>query len=117
MRRTIIIALIAIGILFIVVFGGRAVKSFLHFRHIETAVGSPVTLHGWMTVPYIAKAYQVPVDYLFEALKVPSVGNDDESLHHLKNNYFNGDADAITQAIQSAVKDYRASPDAGAEQP
>ena len=117
MRKTIIIGLISVGILLTAVFGVRAVKSFLHIRHIETEVGSPISLHGWMTIPYVAKAYQVPVDYLYAALKVPRDDNEDESLHHLKNNYFNGDADAVSNAIQAAVKNYQSPDDASPEQP
>lgn len=117
MKKTIIVGLISLGILLTVVFGVRAVKSFMHFRHIETEVGHAVSLHGWMTIPYVAKAYQIPVDYLFAALKIPREGNEDESLHHLKNNYFNGNADAVSEAIQAAVKAYQASDDVSPEQP
>lgn len=117
MKRIIIISLITIGLLLIGVFGVRAVKSFLHIRHIETEIGSPVSLHGWMTIPFIAKSHHIPVDYLFDAIGVPRAENEDESIHHLKNNYFDGNADAIIQAIQTAVAEYNPALDARPEQP
>ncbi len=80
-----ILALIATGLLLAGLFGLRSLHAYREFRAhrpppafsadsqtVETDVG---LIRDWMTIPFIAKMYQVPPAVLYKALGIPSQGN------------------------------------------
>ena len=69
--------LIILGLILVIFFGLRAVRSFIRLQQagLEPGVTNVEQVKGWMTVPYIARAYQVPDDYIFEQLNIPPQAN------------------------------------------
>lgn len=97
-QRILILALIATGLLLAGLFGLRSLHAYREFRAhrpppafsadsqtVETDVG---LIRDWMTIPFIAKMYQVPPVVLYKALGIPSQGNRDKSLKRLNEEYF-----------------------------
>ncbi len=109
-ERILTTGLIVVGIILILFFGFRAVRSFLRiqFTSLEPGVTDVELIRGWMTVPYIATAYGVPEEYIFEQIGVPQEGNQDKALYRLNRDYFEGEPEAILKVIQEAIKQYQA---------
>lgn len=97
-QQILILALIATGLLLAGLFGLRSLRAYREFRvqrpppafsadaqTVETDVG---LVRDWMTIPFIAKMYQVPPAVLYKALGIPSQGNRDKSLKRLNEEYF-----------------------------
>lgn len=103
-------ALIVLGLILILFFGFRAVRSFLRiqFTGLEPGVTNVELIRGWMTIPYIAVAYQVPEDYIFEQLGIPQEGNQTKGLGRLNTEYYFGKSQAVLKMVQSAIRQYQA---------
>jgi len=102
--------LLLLGLLLTLFFALRAVRSYRHFvdgrdRPPREAIGD---IAPWMSVPYVAAAYGVPADFLFEQLKIPAEGNDRKPLRILEREYFNGERGAILESARAAVELYYA---------
>ena len=63
---------------------------------------------GWMTVPYISRAYRVPPEEILRALGIPPEGNARKSLNELAAAYGRSPTELVA-AAQSVVKDWQAS--------
>ena len=102
--------LIVLGLILILFFGFRAVRSFLRiqFTGLEPGVTDVEQIRGWMTIPYIATAYGVPEDYIFEQIGVPQADNQAKSLRRLNFDYFEGEPEAILEAVKVAIRQYQA---------
>lgn len=92
-RRTLVIGLILLGILFTVFFGMRAFHAFRKFNgHRPPPPGKVETdvelIRDWMTIPFISRTYQVPPDVIFEALKIPPQKGHEKSLKVLNEEYY-----------------------------
>lgn len=97
-QRVLIFALIAAGVLLVSLFGLRSLHAYREFRGYRppsgladdsAAVETDVELvRDWMTIPFIARMYQVPPPALYKALGIPSQGNRDKSLKQLNEEYF-----------------------------
>jgi hypothetical protein len=98
-----------VGIILVIIFGFRAVRSFLRiqFTSLEPGVTDVELIRGWMTVPYIATAYGVPEEYIFEQIGVPQEGNQEKALRRLNFDYFEGEPEAILKVIQEAIRQYQ----------
>ena len=109
-ERIITITLIVVGIILIAFFGFRAVRSFLRIQltGLDQGVTDVELIRGWMTVPYIATAYGVPEEYIFEHIGVPQEGNQEKALYGLNRQYFGGEPEAILKAVQEAISQYKA---------
>ena len=101
--------LIILGLILILFFGFRAVRSFLRiqFTGLEPGVTDVELIRGWMTIPYIATAYGVPEEYIFEQIGVPQADNQAESLRRLNFDYFEGEPEAILEAVKAAIRQYQ----------
>ena len=108
-EKILTISLITVGIILIVFFGFRAVRSFLRIQltSLEPGVTDIELIRGWMTVPYIATAYGVPEEYIFEQIGVPQEGNQDKGLYRLNRDYFEGEPEAILKVVQEAITQYK----------
>jgi hypothetical protein len=102
--------LIVLGLLLVLFFGFRAVRSFLRiqFTGLEPGTTDVELIRGWMTIPYIAAAYDVPEEYLFEQTGIPQANNQKKSLYRLNSDYFEGEPEAIRKVIQAAILKYQA---------
>jgi hypothetical protein len=83
MQRALVTTLIILGVMFVGFFGLRTLRAFKEFRgHRPPPPFGPADfqqeaetdvelIRDWMTIPYIARMYQVPPKILFEALDIP----------------------------------------------
>jgi hypothetical protein len=88
-RRVLVIALVVVGLGLVGFFGLRAYRTYTRFQH-DASVGVVTdveAIRGWMTLPYIARAYGVPEDTLFAALAIPKAGNERLSIKQLVAKY------------------------------
>lgn len=106
MKKSLAIILLGIGIILTVYYGARAAKTYLILRNLEHNIENPVPLQRWMTIPYLSKTYNIPKEYLYDAINVPAEDNDKRSLRNLRVNYFEGDLEAIFISVQQAIADY-----------
>jgi heme/copper-type cytochrome/quinol oxidase subunit 2 len=63
---------------------------------------------GWMTVPYVGRAFRVPPDEIFKALDVPPRGNERKSLNDLAAAQGRSPGELVA-AVQAIVQDWQAS--------
>lgn len=104
LRRLTIIAIVIGGVL-VVLFGVRAVRSFFHLREMgrRPTMTDVSQIRGWMTVPYIAKAYAVPEEELFDALGLPGPENRKRSLADMNRALAPGKPGLMVETVQDAI--------------
>ncbi len=107
-EKILIIVLIVVGVALIGFFGMRAMHTYMRIHqgglsHNATDVEG---IRGWMTLPYIAHAYNVPEDALFEALDIPQAGNEKQSIMQLAREYDLERAD-IRATLQAVILQYQ----------
>jgi hypothetical protein len=104
-RLAVTIVLVIAGLGMVGFFGLRAYRAYDRFQH-DAPAGNNMTdveaIRGWMTLSYIARAYSVPEDALFEALTIPKAGNERLSVKQLVVKY-DRDPQATRQAIQQVL--------------
>ncbi len=107
-ERILIIALIILGIALIGFFGARAMRSYVRLQQTGLSTGATdvEAIRGWMTIPYIAHACNVPEDALFEALGIPEAGNEKQSIMQLARKYDLKRAD-IRTVFQAVILRYQ----------
>ena len=114
-QRVLVIALIVLGVLFVGFFGLRTLHAFREFRghrppppfgsqEFQQAAETDVELiRDWMTIPYIARMYQVPPPMLFDAIGIDRKGNEEKSLQQLNEEYFPGDDGVIMEKVKATI--------------
>ena len=113
-QRALIASLIFIGIVSVAFFGFRTFSAFRKFRghgppplppaesqQIETDVN---LIRDWMTIPYISRTYQVPQKLLFDALGIPSRGNEEKSLAQLNEEYSPQAPGIVLEVVRAAIR-------------
>ncbi len=107
-ERLLIGGLIVFGLILAGFFGVRAVVSFIRIQQtgLQPGVTDVEAIRGWMTIPYIAKAYGAPEEYLFEHIGVQAEGNRHKSLGQLNLEYAFGQPTAILDAVKEAIRQY-----------
>ncbi len=112
-QRALVTALIGLGLLIVGVFGIRTLHAFKDFRghrppYHPFETEQPVTdvglIRDWMTIPVIGKMYRVPPPVIFEALKIPPVGNDKKSLKQLNDKYFPNEPGHVLEVVKATVQ-------------
>lgn len=116
--RIITAILLVLGVLLTLWFGIHTVRSFRHvrergFRPPPMATIDVTTLRGWMTVPYVARAYGVPEEFLFRELQIPADGNRNASLLELNRRYRTGAEGQVLRELQEAIERFRRRHDQG----
>jgi hypothetical protein len=103
-RRVLTITLVVIGLGLVGFFGLRAYRAYTRFQLDAPAAGlrDVEAIRGWMTLPYIARAYGVPEEALFEALALPKAGNERLSVKQLVAKY-GRDPQATRQTLQQVL--------------
>lgn len=79
-RRWLGAAALLLGAGMLVVFGLRGWHQYQYAQRVASGQIQVETLRGWMTLPYIAKAYGVPEARLREGLGLPAAGGEERSL-------------------------------------
>jgi hypothetical protein len=107
-HRVLTIVLVIIGLGLVGFFGLRAYRAYTRFQPDAPAaqLRDVEAIRGWMTLPYIARAYGVPEDALFEALAISKAGNERLSVKQLVAKY-GRDPQAARQTLQQAVREMR----------
>lgn len=120
-RKLLAAALVVLGLAITVFFGLRAVRSFqqmryIHEQGIDRGVAGVDAIRPWMTIRFIAIAYAVPEEYIYDQLQIPFNRRDaDTSLGQLNKIYDLGLSPAnnelvIVERIKAAVTAYQANP-------
>ncbi len=109
-KRIIGLGLLLIGLILVICFGLRMVRSYLRIYNIgrEPSATEVESIRGWMTIPYISTAYSVPEEYIFEQIGIPQEDNQHKSLGRLSHEYAGGERNAIFKAVKEAIKQYQA---------
>ena len=113
-QRALITSLIIIGIAIVGFFGLRTLHAFREFRRhrpppfppadsqqIETDVD---LIRDWMTIPFISRTYHVPQKILFDALGIPSRGNEEKSLAQLNEEYSPQAPGIVIEVVKAALR-------------
>ena len=116
-QRVLIPLLILFGIVIVGFFGLRTFFALSNFSghhppplppadsgQIETDVD---LIRDWMTVPYISRTYQVPTKLLFDALGIPSRGNEEKSLAQLNEEYSPQAPGIVLEVVKGAIRAYQ----------
>jgi len=103
-----IVVLIIIGLGLVLFFGGRAYRDYrrLQQRGLTPGTTDVEAIRGWMTLPYIANAYDMPEAILFQKLGVPRAGNENLSIKQLAQKYGREPLE-VRQAIQEAILNHQ----------
>jgi hypothetical protein len=64
-------------------------------------------IRDWMTIPYIARMYDVPPGILYEALEIPPHGNEDENLRQLNEKYFPKERGLVETRVKASILEYQ----------
>ncbi len=88
-RLALVIALMLAGLAMVGLFGMRAYRAYEQIQQPAPAgsLDDVANIRGWMTLPYMARAYGVPEDALFDALAIPRAGNERLSVRQLVDRY------------------------------
>lgn len=106
--RILLIGLVVLGLFLTLFFGVRAVRSYLRIWQtgLQPGVTDVEAIRGWMTIPYIARAYGVPEEVIFERLDIPPENNRARSLAELNRQYAPGQRGLVLKTAKQAVKAY-----------
>lgn len=108
-RQFLTVGFIILGLALICFFGLRLVRSHGHLQHgLRPGVTDVELVRGWMTVPYVARAYDVPEAYIFEHIGIPQQGNESKSLFDLNREYAPGQHGVIINRVKEALQRYPA---------
>jgi hypothetical protein len=118
-QRVLIPVLILFGVVIVGFFGLRTFLAFRNFsghqppplppaasQQIETDVD---LIRDWMTIPYISRTYHVPTKLLFDALGIPSRGNEEKSLAQLNEAYSPQAPGIVLEVVKGAIRAYQPS--------
>ena len=106
-RLIVTIALIVIGLALVFFFGRGFWRDYMRLqqRGLQPGVTDVEAIRGWMTLPYVARAYGVPEAELFEALGIPQAENQGLSIKQLADKY-GKDPNAIRETVQTVIRRY-----------
>jgi hypothetical protein len=102
--------LVVAGLLLVLLFGVRSVRSYLHLQQIAQASrgGDMILVRGWMTVPYLATAYGVPARPLFEVLGIEPGDGRAKTLRELAADAALDDRAQVVEVLHRAIAAQRA---------
>jgi hypothetical protein len=120
-QRILTIGMIVLGVLVVVFFGIRTMRSFKHMHGRdpfdgELFDGKPpaakqidtTLIRDWMTVPYIAKTYGVSPDAIFKSLEIPAEKkNGKKSLKELNDEFYPDEPGVVLLQVQTAIQAFQ----------
>jgi hypothetical protein len=102
---------IVIGALAMIFFGMRAIRSVMRMRGAGPFGKPPPAnqtdvslIRDWMTVPYVARTYNVPPDALFKTMDIPGYENRKKSLKELNDELYPDQDGVVLAHIQAAIQ-------------
>lgn len=108
-----VLSLILVGMLIAVFFGFRSIHAYREFRQHRPPPLPPAEyqqietdadlIRDWMTIPYISRTYHVPQKILFDALGIPSRGNEEKSLAQLNEEYSPQAPGIVLEVVKSTI--------------
>jgi hypothetical protein len=101
--------LIIAGLILIIWFGIRSAVSAIRVWRtgLQPGVTDVEAIRGWMTIPYIAQAFDVPEEYLFESLGISAEGNRRKSLGKLNRQFAPGERRAVLTRLKTAIRRFQ----------
>src|SRR5215208_6653503 len=110
-QRNFVTGLIIIGLIIVVFFGLRTARAFKGFHGhrppppftTQPAETDVSLIRDWMTIPFIARTYQVPPDMLFDTLGFEPHQNREKSLKQLNEEYFPQEEGIVLEKVKAAV--------------
>lgn len=111
-QKILIASLILIGLFLTGLFGLRTFRSYMRLQQhgLKPGVTDVTQIRGWMTIPYISRAYKVPPAYIFEQIEIPPQGNHKKSLRQLNRKYAPDQPGEIISRVQKAIQQYHDQP-------
>jgi len=121
-KHMVTILLILAGIAIILFFGSGALRAFKHMDGHGPFDDGPFDgkppaanqadvslIRDWMTVPYIAKMYQVPPDAILKGLEIHEKDDEDKklSLKQLNEKYYPDQEGVVLAHIQSIIQAFQ----------
>jgi len=112
-QRALVTILIALGIIFVGIFGLRTAHAFREFRHhrppppfeTEQAETDVHLIREWMTIPFIGRMYHVPPPIIFEALGIAkNKSNEEKSLKQLNEQYFPNTPGVVLELVKATIR-------------
>jgi hypothetical protein len=104
--RRLIFVLVSIGILLTVFFGFSATRSMVRAAAtgLEKGTAEPEAIRGWMTVPYIARVFNLSADDIYTDIGVTPAGSDMQSLQSLNKTFFPGQRGYLVGKVKESVR-------------
>lgn len=120
-RGALALGLIGIGLVMVMIFGARSLRSYQQLRYIreqglDQGIASVRAIQPWMTIRYVAVAYAVPEEYLFAQLEIPfDRRNSNTPLGRLEREYNLGPPEPgenplLFERLAAAILAYRENP-------
>jgi hypothetical protein len=111
-QEIIIVLAVVAGLALTALFSFRLYRSIVTMRHNRLGPGATDVslIQGWMTVPYISKAYRIPEQTLWQDLAIPARGNRIKNLYLLDRDYAGGKTGVILNRVKSIVQAYQSLP-------
>ena len=113
-QRALITGLIFTGIVIVGIFGLRTFSALRKFREQRPPPLPPAEdqqfetdvdlVRDWMTIPYISRTYHVRPKLLFDALGIPSRGNEEKSLAQLNEEYSPQAPGIVLEVVKAALR-------------
>jgi hypothetical protein len=102
------VVLILAGFALTAFYGVQLLRSYriIHRTPLRPGVTDVSLVRDWMTIPYIARAYRVPEEVLWQGLGIPRVGNRFKSLRTLDREYAGGTPGAIQNKVKALISQY-----------
>jgi hypothetical protein len=117
-EKLVLRAIVIVGLVLALFFGFRTVKSAIRVARTGLEPGTVKTesLRGWMTIPYIAKAFEVPEEYLFAKLGLSGEGYRGRSLSSINRELAPDRKGFAVETIKAALSEYlKSRPQSGAK--
>lgn len=110
-QKAAVTALIGLGLIIVGFFGFRTVHAFKEFRDHrpppfknEQPETDVKLIRDWMTIPFIARMYQVPPPVIYDALDIPKDNkNFEKSLRELNDEYYPDAAGYVEAKVKEVV--------------
>ncbi len=104
-----VVILILAGFALTAFYGVRVLRTYrqLHRIPLQPGVTDVNLVRTWMTIPYIARAYRVPEDVLWQGLGIPREGNRFKSLRLLDRAYAQGQPGVILNRVKELIHQYQ----------
>lgn len=107
MKNLLIICVLSVGLVLTGYYGIRSIRTCIILYNVSKSVENPVYLRGWMTIPYLSKTYDIPEEYLYQAIQVPEQHNDKRNLSYFRKNFHGTGIEPFLIMVQRAIADYR----------